>query len=382
MPLCLKFLEENLQFLLQQFERVVGADAENLADRKHERFSVVDDPRVGADGLLTVGEGVQGVDGLVGRGAGLEVQHDFDGLGRVVVDLADFQFASFNGGGDGVLDQIDGVFAKRYLRDNQRLIIDNGNLGTVDDLAAQQSVVVLAHINGAAGREVGEQLEWLVFEDGDGSIQKFVEIVGQDVGGHAGGDALHTLRQQQWEADGQDDGFLVAAVVRHFPLGDFRGKDDFEGELGEAGFDITGGGCGVTGEDVTPVTLRVDGDVLLPELHDGVRDGSVAMRVVFHRVAHNVGHLVVAAVLQLRHGVQDAALHGFQSIQNVGQGAVEDGVGGVVQIPVLEHRLHIDHILQMRVTADFRGCGFCIIHIFRIFNLGVLILFVVHNVYH
>jgi hypothetical protein len=56
--------------------------------------------------------------------------------------------------------------------------------------------------------------------------------------------------------------------------------------------------------------------------------------VVFHGVADDVGDLVVAAVLELVHGVEDAALDGLEAVVDVGDGALEDDVGGVVQKPV------------------------------------------------
>ena len=55
-------------------------------------------------------------------------------------------------------------------------------------------------------------------------------------------------------------------------MGGFRVEDDFVGELGEAGLDVTGGGRAVAGEGVAPVSLGVDEQVLLAEPDDGRAD--------------------------------------------------------------------------------------------------------------
>ena len=64
------------------------------------------------------------------------------------------------------------------------------------------------------------------------------------------------------------------------------------------------------------------------------------MRVVFHRVAHDVRHLVVPAVFELVHAVQDAAVYGLQAVIDVGDGALKDDVAGVIEKPVAIEGVH------------------------------------------
>ena len=61
------------------------------------------------------------------------------------------------------------------------------------------------------------------------------------------------------------------------------------------------------------------------------------MRVVLHGLSHNIGDLVVAAVVAALHGVQDAALHGLQAILQMGYGTLQNHIRRVVQEPVLVH---------------------------------------------
>ena len=74
------------------------------------------------------------------------------------------------------------------------------------------------------------------------------------------------------------------------------------------------------------------------------------MGVELHGVAHDVGHLVVASVFHAAHGVQDASLHGFQSVHDVGHGAFQNDVRGIVQKPVLVHAAQlVFHVLVFGV---------------------------------
>ena len=208
--------------------------------------------------------------------------------------------------GDGVGgfgNKVFGSGAVRNLVDYQSLVVNDTDFSAVADLAALCAVIVAAHIDGAAGREVGVDLEILAAQDMYGSVNQLVEVVGQDEGGHAHADALHALGEQQRELDGQRDGLAVTAVVGNLPLGGLVVEDHLLGERGETRLDVTGSRRIVASENVTPVTLRVDEQVLLAHLHQCCPDGLVAVGVVLHGVTHDVRHLVEAAVFQLVHGV-------------------------------------------------------------------------------
>lgn len=48
--------------------------------------------------------------------------------------------------------------------------------------------------------------------------------------------------------------------------------------------------------------------------------------VKLHRMSYNVSHLVIPSIIHAFHGVQDAALHRFQSVIDMGHGSLEDNV--------------------------------------------------------
>ena len=70
-----------------------------------------------------------------------------------------------------------------------------------------------------------------------------------------------------------------------------------------------------------------------------------------HRVAHDVRHLIISAVVHTLHRVKDAALHGFQAVLQMGHGAVEDAVAGIIEEPILIHAAQMMH-----------GCGIEAVH--------------------
>ena len=143
----------------------------------------------------------------------------------------------------------------------------------------------------------------------DGGVADFAEVMRQDLRREADGNTFCSLCQQQRIFDRQRDWLFVAAVVRHLPFCSLGIEHGVERKFRQSGFDVSRSGSAGACQDITPVTLRVDEQVFLSHLHQGVTDAGVAVRVELHCVAHDVGHFVVAAVIHSFHRVQDTALH-------------------------------------------------------------------------
>lgn len=325
-----------------------GADFDEVVDGDEAGFVVMDDDGVGGEGEFAVGEGVEGLDGLVGIDARGEVDQDFDFSGGVVFDAEDFDFALFVGGDDGV-HQGAGGGAEGDLDDAEDVLFVAGfDAGADADAAAAEAAVVVGGVHDAALGEIGEDVEILFAEGGDAGVAEFDEVVGEDAAGEADGDAFDALGEEEREFDGEGDGFFVSSVIGSGPVGDFGAEGDVEGELGEAGFDVAGGGGVIASEDVAPVALGVDEEFLLPELDHGVADGGVAMGVILHGVADDIGDFVVTTVFEFVHGMEDATLDGFEAVVDVGDGALEDDVGSVFEEPVA---------IEIVNGTDFDGSG-------------------------
>ena len=94
-------------------------------------------------------------------------------------------------------------------------------------------------------------------------------------------------------------------------------------------------------EDIAPVSLGVHQQLLLPELHQGIADAGIAVRMELHGVAHDVGHLIISSVVHPLHGVEDATLYGLEAVADMWHGTIQDGVRGVVQKPGLVHAVQM-----------------------------------------
>ena len=309
---------------------------QNLVDREEGGLVVPDHAGVGGYLGLALGEGVEGVYGLVGGDIGRKMDDNLHFLGGHIVNLLDVDLLLVLGFEDAVNDALGGL-SVRNLRDGDGGLVHFVDAGTHLDHAAATALVVLGAVCDTAGREVRQEGIGLSLEDGYGSIQELIEVVGKNLGAETGGNAFRSLGQQQWEAHREFRGFLVTAVVGGHPRGYLGVKDHFLGKLGQPGLDVTGRSVGVSGENVTPVSLAVNQKTFLPQGDQGAQDGGVSVRMVLHGLTHDVGHLGVAAVIHGEHGVQHTALYRLESVYDVGDGAVQDGIGGVVQIPVLEH---------------------------------------------
>ena len=245
---------------------------------------------------------------------------------------------------------------------------------------------IFADVDATRCGEIGEELEGLFVEVGDGCITNLTEIMGQDLRGEAHSNTFCTLGQYQWELHRQGDGLLIAPVVRHLPLCGLGVEYGVKGKLRESGLDISWCSGTRACEDISPVTLCVDEQILLSHLHEGVANGGVAMRVELHRVAHDVRHLIISAVVHALHRVEDASLHGLQTVLDMGDGTIQDAITGVVQEPVLVHAAQVVYrcgikavyglIVGMALLQGFRLLLFCVLR--QLAFIAVFSYFVVH----
>ena len=260
--LFFQFAFLNLQLHAEQAQGLVGGMFQHLADRHEMGLVVHDDAAVRRDADLAVGEGIERVDRLVGRDARRQMHQDFDVARRVVVDLLYLDFA-FVVGFQYRVNQRRGGFPVGNLADDERFVVLLGDFGTHFHRAAPLAVVVFRDVDVSARLEIGIEREIFPFEIGDGGVEQFVEVVGQNLGRESHRDAFHALRQQQREFDRKRHRLAVAPVVGELPDGRFGVEHRFQGEFGQARFDVTGCGRAVARQDVSPVPLAVNQQVFL-----------------------------------------------------------------------------------------------------------------------
>ena len=86
------------------------------------------------------------------------------------------------------------------------------------------------------------------------------------------------------------------------------------------------------------------------------------MRVVFHGVAHDIGHFVITAVLELFHRVENAALHGLQAIAQMRHSALHDYVTGVIEKIIGIHATQILVLMHSTIVGVVTTCKIEFVH--------------------
>ena len=133
------------------------------------------------------------------------------------------------------------------------------------------------------------------------------------------------------------DGFILTSVIGLHPFGGFRIENSLEGELGETRFYITRGCRSIAGEDVSPVTLTINEQIFLTELNERIADRGITMRVVLHGLTDDVSNLVILAVIDRLHGMQNTPLYRLEPILHRRHGTLEYHIRGIIQEPILVH---------------------------------------------
>ena len=112
------------------------------------------------------------------------------------------------------------------------------------------------------------------------------------------------------------------------------------------------------------------------------------MGVELHGVAHDIGDLVEAPVVEELHGVEYATLHGLEAVVDVGDGSLENHIARIVEKPALIHAAQlmahgrigcVDEDSGVEITIGKSGF-FCVLIsvFFGVFDI-VSVVFVAHN---
>ena len=331
-----QFAAADFQLATQQIGRVAHIRAQHFAHRHKTRSVGVDDAAVGRNAHLAIREGVEGVERFVARHARRQMDENFHLLGREILDLSYLDAPLVGRLLDAFAQRIH-RFAVWQFGDRNGFAVAFLHACAHFHTATAQTVVVARNVDESARLEIGIEVKGFAPQAGDGRIAQLAEVMGQDLRTQPHGNAFGSLRQEQRELHRQGHRLLVAAVVGEFPLRRFGIEQHIEGKFRQSAFDVTRSGRLVAREDIAPRTLAVDEQVLTSHLGECIHDRRVAVRVKLHRFACNVRHLVVATVVHSLHRVENAALHGFQTVVKVRNGALQNHIGGIVQKPILVH---------------------------------------------
>ena len=321
----LEGLQEVLLLQLTQPDPQLGTDVAHrplAAVRKHLthgeelRVVITHHAAIGRDGDLATGEGVECVDRLVGRDSARQLDLDIGLSGGLVVDLLDLDLPRLI----RLQDRVDEGACRgrvRQLGDCEGVGVDLLDPCPHLHLTTSLSVAVLGNIDESAGGEVRVELIGLPAEVADAGLQQLAHIVRQDLAGESDGDALGALSEEEGKLHRQVDRLLVCTIVGGDVVGDLGGEEDPLGEGREACLYVARSRRTITGEEVAPVTLTLDQEASLAQLHEGVPDARIAVRVELHRLTDDISHLD-QPILHLRHRVEDPSLDRLEPVRDIG----------------------------------------------------------------
>ena len=259
-------------------------------------MAVADNQQVSGDGDLAGREGVQAPQDVAGFRAGVGPDLDLHVVGGVVGQSL-YRDALRTG---RLLDRFHQAF--RRFAEGQRTDHDHAIVPGLQPRAgihAPVSVFIFAHIHEPAGGEVWVEMEGLPLEAGHLGFHDFDGVMGQDPGGHAHGDAFGAEDERHRDLGREDHRFAGATVVGVHVLRDLRAEQHLPGERRQPAFDVTRRRGLPAREHRPEITLLVDEEVLVGQRHQRAEYGLVAVRMELHRLADDVGHLVVLAVVDL-----------------------------------------------------------------------------------
>ena len=188
-------------------------------------------------------------------------------------------------------------------------------------------------------REVGVYLERLLPENGNLRFEQLGKIVRVNPRCQSYGYALHSEHQYERQLGRQHNGFLVAPVIAWNIFGQVPVEQFFPRERRQPALDIARRRGTVAGVDVAEVPLSLDEIALIDQRYQGIRNGSIPVRMVLHRVPDDIGDLYKTPVVLVVKRMQDSPLHRLEPVGQVGNGTLAYHVRSVLQKVVVYERL-------------------------------------------
>ena len=321
------------QLAMQDVQKLADVLAEHLFGIHLHGAFVGDDRELAGDRGLASCEGIERLDGLVLIGARRKGDFNADLLRREIADRADCDLLLL----DRLFNRADHRFGglhTRKLRDKE--LVDALFLDARTDLDSAKPLVVFADIHDPARLEIGHdvygsRLLLRLLDDLNLCFQQLDEVVRQNAGGQAHGDALGAEHQEQRELGRQGHRLLVASVVARNKVGQILVEQFVARQFGQTTLNISRRRRIVACEDVAEVALAFNEIALVGQCDQRVTDGGVAMRVVLHRMAHHVGDFDEASVVLFLECIEDTTLDRLETVGDVGNGPFADDIGSVLQ---------------------------------------------------
>ena len=192
------------------------------------------------------------------------------------------------------------------------------------------------------------------------------DIVGRHRGRHAHGDALRAVGEEVGEVGRQHYRFFVGAVIGRLEVDGVLGHalEQEARDGGHLGFGVAIGGGLIAiyvAEIALPVDERVAHGKVLRQADQRIVDRLIAMRVeTADHVTDDLGRLAIGAVgieAQQTHHMQDAAMHGLQTVAGIGQRTLGDGRKRIAEVPLLQRLAQVDDAVVFVIGRQGIGVG-------------------------
>lgn len=269
MQIVEQFLFSEFEFALESFNELIGISAEDVGDSHLDRAIISDDCDSAGDGDFAIGKCVKCIHQFFRRDTAGGFDLNFDVFGGEIVDAFDFDFAFARGVLDGTHQRF-GCRCGRDFGDGDGGLVFDFDFGANLDFAC--AVFIAAGVHEAAGLKIGQALKRLLFQDGNLRFEQLGEIVRQNAGGHADGDAFSAEHEEKWQFARENDGFFIAAIVAGDEISYFVIEELGSGQFAETAFDVTRSGRWIASKDISIVTLLIDQIAFVSQHHERITD--------------------------------------------------------------------------------------------------------------
>ncbi len=205
-PLGTIVFQLSLELILQ----TIGQGVDDLGDRQLHRLSIPNHGGIRGYGDRAIRISIELGNHLLGRNPPGQGQFDLHLLGCKIVDRGNLHPALLGSGLDGGDHALGGCSIGDFT-DDDALLVEHVDAGSHLHLAT--AIVIGIHIQQSALGKVGVEAHRLALDDCDLGLPEFHQVMGQELGRHADGDALAAQHQNYGQFGGKHDGFLATAVI-------------------------------------------------------------------------------------------------------------------------------------------------------------------------
>ena len=363
----------------KHFHAVIQISLQYLRKIHHARAVVIDHQHSAGESRFQLGVGKELIQYHACHHAAFDVDNDADtGFhARFVTDTGNTLHALVAHQIGDAFDQSGFVDSVGYFGNEDLLfvvIFDDLGAGAHLDRAAAGLIELADRRNTAddrSGREVraGQMAHEFfdrsfgVIQQSDGGVDDFGKVVRGDACSHTHPDTGGTVDQKLRETRGQYSRLHIGFVEggHHVDSIFFQIHEHFFGEAFQTALGVTVGSSGVA-VDTTEVTVTIDHAHTqregLSQTHHGIVNRTVAVGVIitddFPDDLCTLGVAVRFGQAEFFHSVKDTAVHGFEPVADIRDGAADVDTQRILQIGSMHDVLNVDwKIVMFYFTHSF-----------------------------